>query len=558
MKTANIIFVCGLFACADPASLTVRVDVEESAIKTVIIQGAKDSVDFISCTMHSDGRQEGNCPFENTTRNWTGEENFKFILYGDASTKARLSARGIFEDGTTASSTTVDIELPSSAGIQAELKIALRARTAVTRACSRSIASLQSATANSQIAFRRRENGEKDIVVSTQDSLLSLKMTAADDATCRLEAIASSSCNNASSFAVEEFFIRQERPGDEVSAICNARAAANALFQIFDLRGVQGSMLSSLDLGIVSAVSMGVANLELGNPERKELALGVQNASRAELKLIKWQNDLPRFETIPVGLAGGIANAAPVVYSDQIQESVMFLGSRPGYVFYDSVSARTSEALSRINTSWLTSASGFTDADGDRAFVAAVLDGTQQGFLSAKVGRSDSFVFTPFPPNVLPRSMDLSRHIAIGDVFGDGKAKAVLGGNGRIFVIALDTQSIEREFRTLTESGNYDIRLVDIDGRPGTEILVMPLSGQTQNVYALDQEGRLLSGWPISAPGILRDFAVTDLDEDGIAEIVVCSGTQLHVFSLGPKSWNEMSAGWSERRRDSRQTNFFH
>lgn len=141
----------------------------------------------------------------------------------------------------------------------------------------------------------------------------------------------------------------------------------------------------------------------------------------------------------------------------------------------------------------------------------------------------------------LPRETVI-REAAIGDVFGDGRPVIVVASReGKVyafdargerlgaFPVSTDAERARRATKTERIEGGVLSRplLVDLDGKPGLEIVVTSLDG---HLYAWRGDGRTLPGFPVGVedprlgPGqrqkLVSSPAAGDLDGDGRPEIV--------------------------------------
>jgi chitodextrinase len=126
---------------------------------------------------------------------------------------------------------------------------------------------------------------------------------------------------------------------------------------------------------------------------------------------------------------------------------------------------------------------------------------------------------------------------AAGDLDGDGSSEIVIlsqfGSTLQVYALNGDGSIVSGFPKTVFENGtaqtgsykNYDTHLVDIDDDKKLEMIIHPRIQNVDTVYVLDYQGDRLPGWPKT---ITADFEVEidrtlagDITGDGMAEIIV-------------------------------------
>lgn len=130
--------------------------------------------------------------------------------------------------------------------------------------------------------------------------------------------------------------------------------------------------------------------------------------------------------------------------------------------------------------------------------------------------------------------------VAAGDLDADGRNEIVLKAwytsrstvdDRSTTVIVLDAATGVRKTLVSVPAEHYGaVALVDVDGRPGLEIIVPGWNGSESKLFALRVDGSNAPGWPVTYPGqptdsryasVFSDVTAANLDADPAAEIVV-------------------------------------
>ncbi|TMM12561.1 MAG: hypothetical protein E6G00_03345 [Actinobacteria bacterium] len=157
-------------------------------------------------------------------------------------------------------------------------------------------------------------------------------------------------------------------------------------------------------------------------------------------------------------------------------------------------------------------------------------------------------VFSPTARN--PYQDQFAVRLTVTDQTSDSRLKGV---DRRVFTAVPDGQNLRPGYpRRLGTGGEAQPRYADLNGDNVPELIVPTEDG---TIHAYEPDGRELPGWPVhtrlqwnslahtSAPGISdliragtppreppRGAAVTDLDGDGVPEVITVAGTHLYVW----------------------------
>ncbi len=144
---------------------------------------------------------------------------------------------------------------------------------------------------------------------------------------------------------------------------------------------------------------------------------------------------------------------------------------------------------------------------------------------------------------------DLDCTLAVGDLDNDGKLEVVAVGNDSIYIWRNDGSLLRQIYvKGLT---NRTPLLADVDGRPGSEIIVTLES----SVVAYDLEGNQVQGFPLQTTNeILRSSVPTiaDVDGDGVSEILVSDKYRVYAWRT---NGNPDEIHWGQAFHNNQHTN---
>lgn len=567
MTRFGLIFVLFFAACADPATLRVTVLVEPPetmAVDLDVIRSGRNTP-LIECRLHADGRQEGRCSFEEQQKKWAPGSPIELIVYGSKNFTIEVEAAAIDRDGAVITSTRGSASLSADGPDRNPLVLVLKKqelpapkkRTEVHRSCSATFTGNSAQSSQTALAIVDTEIG-KDVVAAVPQGFVRVNYRQSERG-CLLttSTLAPSNLCGVRNQALLVGNLTDEYPGDELLALCARPAPIHLAALVFEADGTRLREHSryALPQGFPSASLSRPAIFDPDGDGVLEAAIVTATAANG-LTLISWRPGPNNGDAERVPLAAVLSNRgnnnnvthAPLVLpAGGAREELLIAGYRGGIARWDR--RMLLEIDGNGGASLLAPAVAWIERTMPPVLVQTGPAGGSISFFRGDISVTATTAFNVAGP--------LEIALAVGDVHGDGTLSAVWAANRSLAIAPFPTgvpQVFRRDLGGSFGAGSMPVMLANLDGNPGSEILV---HGPTEDLVQLvDALGQPLPGWPqqAGASGVPNRVAVTDLDEDGSAEIIVLHHEGLTVLSLGPDSWDPDEAPWPLPFRDRRQT----
>ncbi|MEO6462164.1 MAG: FG-GAP-like repeat-containing protein, partial [Candidatus Eisenbacteria bacterium] len=201
-----------------------------------------------------------------------------------------------------------------------------------------------------------------------------------------------------------------------------------------------------------------------------------------------------------------------------------------------------------------TSSAAVGNIDNDAALEIAVLSSGGKLWVVQENGTSQpGFPITGLVSNGVSKAPSP----ALADMDGDGLRDVVINTtNGLVKVYKGTTGALlpawtSVRYSTTSGASESSPVVADIDGDGQNEVVV---GGEDANLYAFDNDGSLMAGFPIHLNGEVRGTpTVWDLDHDGMTEILVsCWDKQVYMWNYDfPFNATSGSPAWAMWRHDA-------
>jgi hypothetical protein len=193
------------------------------------------------------------------------------------------------------------------------------------------------------------------------------------------------------------------------------------------------------------------------------------------------------------------------------------------------------------------------DVDGDgRAEIACSIWGQGHYIL-----RSDGTFYPGWPVPWHDQSSGTYMTPAFGDFDGDGETEVFFGENTEIHVFELDGTRLPGWPYDLGVSTFGPVAWGDLDGDGDLELVVGPGIGESE-VLALHHDATPVRGWPVDIEvggftlgGSDPAPAISDIDHDGLSEVVIVSPGNRHQLVYALEADGSMIPNWPKRLNDA-------
>ena len=128
-----------------------------------------------------------------------------------------------------------------------------------------------------------------------------------------------------------------------------------------------------------------------------------------------------------------------------------------------------------------------------------------------------------------------SPYFTLADIDGDGDVEVFLADKGELKMWNSDGTSFGIGVIQIPGLDCMYLQpvIADIDGNNDCEIIIPSNNG---NIYAYKPNGNSVPGWPLQVPDLATIPVVTDLDGDGLNEVIAASQTTVYVWHTNGSS----------------------
>ena len=560
-------------ACADPAALEVIVDVNAQqldALNLVVRKGGPDGDAFIDCRVPFQGSVESACGFEGGSGRWLDPNRVSFVLFGEPDVPLDIEIEGD-RDGRVVTTTRAASRLPPRAAERATLRLALFGRTAVRLRCAVQIEpppgeiepSLDSESQTALTLANLTGSPGLEVLLSVDGELVVVEYVPQGGACdLRPRTLRDPAEDRNAPYDPDRWC--RVLPGSLVvgSLDSQTRVAASLCSQAPPGRArLKVAVLSAEGIDIrtvtinapLSRVSMPTV-VDFDGDGAVEVVMLVQSSGAfpAEVQVARYDPVTDQTTAQGIGaydtLARGRTALPPIVFAGDGGDALFVVGYPGPIGVYDGM------RFAQLAGNGVRGTRAPLVVDGTDAVVVQEVRGPlvvasrlvptfdRQGWRPVATATA---ALPEVPADELVRlSAGLTK---------DGTAVTAFVHDGFVYGWLLAAEPAPLLVETLgPEIGSQPLLHVNLDGQPGTELV--SYAEDSNVIRAVDQQGQVLTGWPLMLSGdsgvrrvIVSDLEVAPPRDDRVlrtAEVIGLTYRQLEILSLGAGSYDQSQWPW--------------